>query len=208
VILVFAESTDLKNLASEEKTPPWLREALDERANFGADPVPQRTLETVSQLIREQPALRPASVDVLTRTSFVRNFLALQNVSNALGIAYPRITPVLPSFRQTLSRANDLTRQWGGRFVLLYIPRIDRYMGLLPQSFAYDSGRAGVLAVADDLKIDVIDLTKVFQKDANPRSFYAGDAHLSERGAAVAAHAVDEYLSANSDAASKILSGL
>ena len=128
----------------------------------------------------------------------MRNFVALQQVGTALGVAYPKAAPPQPIYQDVLARAKEITASWGGKLTLVYIPRADRYKGILPRDFVFDQVRSQVLSAAADLKIDVIDLVALFQQDPDPQTLYAGDAHLSDRGAAVVARAIAEYIRSNS----------
>jgi hypothetical protein len=192
VIVAFFEGNDWENLSNEFKIP-WLQEALEPGTDFGSQAVPPVTLEKARGVIRDRAKTPVTYWDILWRTELVRNFVALQQVGTALGVAYPKAALPQPIYRDVLARANETTRSWGGKLTLIYIPRVDRYKGILPRDFVFDQVRSQVLSAATDLKIDVIDLVALFQQDPDPRTLYAGDAHLSDRGAAVVAQAIVEY---------------
>ena len=193
VFFAFFSGNDWENLSNEYKLP-WLQEALKPGTDFGSQAVPPATLEKARGVVAKRAKTPVTYWDILWRTQLVRNFLALQQVGSALGVAYPKAAPPQPIYKDVLARAKEITASWGGQLTLVYIPRGDRYKGLLPRGFVFDQVRSRVLAAAADLKIDVIDLTVLFQQDPDPRTLYAGDGHFSDRGAATVAQAITEHI--------------
>ena len=193
VFLAFFSGNDWENLSNEYKLP-WLQEALEPGTDFGSQAVPPATLEKARGVIANWAKVPVTYWDILWRTKLVRNFFALQQVGTALGVAYPKAPPPQPIYEDVLARAKEVTASWGGKLTLVYIPRVDRYKGLLPRGFVFDQVRHQVLAAAADLKIDVIDLTELFQRDPDPRTLYGQDGHFSDRGAATAAKAITDHI--------------
>jgi glycosyltransferase involved in cell wall biosynthesis len=193
VLLAFFEGNDLNDLADGLEMP-WLRTVLDRFPDFGRDPVPDHTLDAARNAIESYKEKHRTPIEMLLRTHFVRNFLALEDIGSAFGISYPRVTPVPETYGQILARARDITASWGGHVAIVYIPRANRFLGLFPPERAYDVLRLDVLSVAKELDIDIIDLTPTFQQQEQPLALYAPDSHFSNEGATLAAKAVNDYL--------------
>lgn len=190
VVIAFFEGNDWDNL-KVELDMPWLRAALEPDADFGSLAPAPETVHRAEAIFRDWDGMTTSSVeDVFERTRFVRNFFALHQTALQLGLSYPQVPPPQPVYRDVLRRAKELTNEWGGEIVLVYIPRTDRFHGLLPQDFAFDRLRGYVRSAAADADIRVVDLTTIFRQQADPRGLYAPDSHLSERGTAVAAQAI------------------
>jgi SGNH hydrolase-like domain, acetyltransferase AlgX len=189
VIVAFFEGNDWENL-QHELTLPWLRQGLSQQADFGQPTTPSETLTKAASVLTAVRRDAIAPVEVLLKTRIVRNFLALNQTMTQLGLSYPKASPDLPEFADVLHRAKEITNAWGGQLTILYIPQSVRYIGVLPRQFVYDRLRHKVLAAADAAGIDIIDLVELFGKEADPASFYAPDAHFSERGAAFTAAAI------------------
>ena len=89
VIMAFFEGNDWKNLEFE-LTEPWLREALDEQAEFGSTlpalAMTERRSWKLIQTLTEKPV---SNFELMRRTSLPRNFFALHRVGLALGDCLP-----------------------------------------------------------------------------------------------------------------------
>lgn len=189
VVVAFFEGNDWENLRAGLDMP-WLRDALEPGADFGSATPHAATVARAKDIVRRWDGLTADVSDVFERTQFVRNFFALQQTTLQLGLFYPQVAQPQPEYRLVLHRMKQLTNEWGGNLILLYIPRVDRFRGLLRQDFVHDRLRGYVLSAAAGNDIEVVDLTTIFHRQPDPDGLYAPDSHLSERGTAVAAHAV------------------
>ena len=95
-----------------------------------------------------------------------------------------------PAYEQILVRARDVSAEWGGRVVVVYIPSLDRFGGVFPHGFVQNPLRNMVKDAAKSAGIEVIDLTPVFKEQGAPQTLYAADAHFNAEGAALAAEAI------------------
>lgn len=198
VVMAFFEGNDWQNLRREAATP-WLAEALSPDADFGQPRLSSEQIEHAGRVIDDLWAEETSAGDVVARSSFVRNILALNQVWGSVGLDYPRITRDQPIYAEVLGRAKALTESWGGRFLLVYIPQGTRYRGLLDKSFLYDELRDDVLNAAEARGIEVVDLAETFADTENPNDLFAADGHFSPAGAAVAARALEARISALED---------
>ena len=194
VIMAFFEGNDWKNLEFE-LTEPWLREALDEQAEFGSTlpalAMTERRSWKLIQTLTEKPV---SNFELMRRTSLPRNFFALHRVGLALGIVYPKAPSAIPEFESVLKRMKSTVESWGGRLSLLYIPQLGRFNGLLPTDFVFDQLRILVKDAADLADVEVIDLVPALHAETNPSRFYGTDGHFTEEGAAFAATYLSEFL--------------
>lgn len=193
VLMVFFEGNDWKNLERELKLP-WLRATLGAEVDFGtpvsAGDAMRRAASAMSEFSR-----RPVTmVDLVTRTEMLRNFLALQQTFTRLGLNYPKAAPDIPEFRHILRRAKVMVGTWGGSFTLVYVPRVDRFMGALASDAAFEPLHALVVDGAKREGVPVVDLSLAFKKQSRPRDLYAADGHFSSSGAAFAAKIVARHL--------------
>jgi hypothetical protein len=190
-LMVFFEGNDWENLVSELRVP-WIRDALksDDFGGTAVDPaVAARLRESFASFHADDSKL----IDLLRRTSVVRNFLSLYHTGALFGLSYPKVAPPQPTYERVLGRANEIAARWQGQVVLVYLPVLDRFHGATVGT-AWDGLRAKVLAAAQRTKVPVIDLTPVFSARPDVLSLYAPDAHLSEEGARVVAKAITTAL--------------
>lgn len=193
VVMAFFEGNDWRNLRAE-LSRPWLRGALAPRPQFGPVPAPAPTLARAEELALAWGQREISATDVLFSAKFIRQFLALQLTGTKLGLAYSMAPRDRPEYAELLRRAQQLTEEWGGRFTLLYLPRAERHLGLLPRDFVFDLLRAKVLAAAREVGVETIDLVPTFAAAAEPRRLFAADGHFSEGGAVLAADAIAAHL--------------
>jgi hypothetical protein len=193
VVMVFFEGNDWRNLASE-LSKPWLRAVLAEGAEYGPVPAPEPTLSRAEKLARERGEREVTATDILFSIKFIRQFLALNLTGTKLGLAYSMAPRDHPEYAEVLRRAKRMTEGWGGRFTLLYLPRVERHLGLFPRDFVFDHLRDKVAAAARATGVEMIDLVPIFAAVANPRALYAEDGHFSEEGAALAAGAIADHV--------------
>ena len=193
VIVAFFEGNDWRNFGLELALP-WLRAALMPGVEFGPIPAPAATLGRARQVAQHSAEREITAWAVVTRGQNLRNFFALKHATSALGLLYPRALRDRPEYVEVLRRAKAITATWGGRLSLLYIPRPDRFMGLLPRDFAFDPLRTEVRAAAREAGVEVVDLVPRFAEDEAPRRFYAPDGHFSEEGARRTAQILAEHI--------------
>jgi hypothetical protein len=201
VIMVFFEGNDWENLETELSSP-WLRAALAPDADYGSQAAAQATLQHARVAMEKANQDRITLADVLTKTEMFRNFVALQQTLTRLGLGYPKIARPMPEFRTTLHRAKALTEGWDGTFTMVYVPRVDRFMGAFSSDQAFDQLRTIVLDAAAAEGIEAIDLQQALRDQPEPARMYAPDSHFSREGAAFAADVVAKRL-AMMDQASK-----
>ena len=125
----------------------------------------------------------------------MRNFFALQQTALVLGLHYPRATTDRPEYLEILKTAKSVTEGWGGSLSLVYVPQVDRFVGLLPSSAAYEDLRQRVETASKTAGVQFIDLTPTIYGSDVPRALYAPDSHLSEEGARIGAQKIIEALS-------------
>jgi hypothetical protein len=189
VMMVFFEGNDWENL-DRELALPWLRAALSQDADYGSQSTAQATMREARSILAEHKNVPVTSIDLLTRTALLRNFFALQQTLTRLGLVYPKITPANPEFRQILHRAKALSASWGGSFRLVYVPRMDRFIGPFSSDRPFDPLRRKVLAAAQAEGVEVVDLHEAMRAQAQPILLYAPNAHFSRAGAEFAAQEI------------------
>ncbi|WP_246225925.1 SGNH/GDSL hydrolase family protein [Chelativorans xinjiangense] len=195
VVMAFFEGNDWENLQQSLKEP-WLRAALQPNARFGSPSGAIQTVRKARSAVDEINEKEVTMADIVARKSFLRNFAALQMTGTSLGLLYPKISDKIPEFQQTLQRAKELAESWGGCFHLLYIPRIDRFVGVFPSDAGFDHLQDLVLRAAAAEDVHVIDLKAAFHRHPEPARLYAPDAHFSQEGAVLAADTILDALSA------------
>jgi hypothetical protein len=193
VIIAFFEGNDWRNFGLELRLP-WLRSALTPGVAFGPVPAQATTLGRAREVAERSAAREITAWAVVARGQNVRNFFALKHVTTALGLLYPRARRPHPEYVEVLRRAKAIAGSWGGRLSLLYIPRPDRFIGLLPRDFAFEPLRADMRAAAREAGVAFVDLVLRFVEDEAPRGFYAANGHFSEEGAERAAQILAEHL--------------
>lgn len=186
VFLLFFEGNDWENLQNE-LNEPWLRSALAPGADFGSPSTAGETMSRARASIGEIEKHPVTVADLFIRRATLRNFLALQQTGTALGITYPKIPHANPEFRAVLHRAKSIAAGWNGRFSVLYVPQVDRFLGAFPVDGALDQSRRIVFDAAEKEGVDVIDLTEAFRRQTDPAAMYAADGHFSRDGASFVA---------------------
>lgn len=193
VVLAFFEGNDWENLQSGLRVP-WLRSALSENVDFGSQEAVKPTFERAKTAWEEATSQPITLADLLTKRSTLRNFLALQQVGSMLGLTYSKILHDIPEFRTTLDRAKEIAGSWNGGVSILYIPQVDRFIGIFSVDAALDKRRRLVSEAAAAQQIGFIDLTEAFERRPDPMRMYGHDSHLSREGAAVAADVLTRAL--------------
>ncbi|KSV64361.1 hypothetical protein N182_10615 [Sinorhizobium sp. GL2] len=206
VFMVFFEGNDWKNLEGELKFP-WLRTALEKDADFGTPLTAGEATLRARDAMREFNS-RPVGVaDLFTRTDVPRNFIALQQTFTLLGLNYPKATRDIPEFGRILQQAKSIAHSWGGSFELVYVPRVDRFMGVVSPRSAYEPLRKRVVEAAASAGVPVIDLLIAFEGRPRPLELYGADGHFSNSGAAFAAEIIARRLQGGSIADAAVRQG-
>lgn len=186
-VVAFFEGNDWENL-SVEIEQPWLYEALTPGADFGPIEMDAAQRADSARVIADWWQGTAASLEeYLSRRSYMRNFLALQETASILGLHYPKAAGDNPVFEQILHRMKEIAEGWQGRVVVVYIPALDQFGGLFPHGFVSAPLRRNVARAAEDAGVGLIDLTPTFRDHPSPLGLYAPDAHLNPQGAALAA---------------------
>lgn len=191
VVLVYYAGNDWENLEKESKIA-WLAEAVKSNASFGS------ALYSTEQITDVESRIaglwdRQAQGTKTYRARLLRNFFALSQTAAILGIHYPAIPARQPLFDDALKRMKALSESWGGHFVLLYVPRAERFRGALPNEFIFDASRRFVYEGAASAGVPVLDLAEGFGNTEHPMTYYAADGHFSETGAAAVARIISDY---------------
>lgn len=192
-VIAFFEGNDWENL-KREKTDPWLKDIWTGDSDFG-DPIPtEEMLADAATIIDDWWAVSKVGTDELfKRNSLLRNFLALQKTAGQLGIHYPKAAKEQPIYNDIIQAAHDLVKEWDGDLSILYIPVVDRYVGLFNSGFVYNQ-HSLVRAAAENAGVPFIDLSEIFDSHENPFSLYAADSHFNEKGAAIAAEVIAKHI--------------
>jgi hypothetical protein len=195
VVMVYYAGNDWSNLDYELQLG-WQREALDPNVDFGAALVSARAIEHAEQVVNSAWAKRDEASVVNIQGRAVRNFFALVQVWSVLGLHYPSAPTPQPAFEEVLKQSKSLAQENGADFTLVFVPRKERYRGLLPNRFAFIQDQKVVLEAARQAQIDVIDLAEEFDGRGDPLKMYsAAGGHFSEEGARVVARLIRERLS-------------
>lgn len=193
-LMAFFEGNDWENLEVETRTG-WLAQAMQPDADFGRIGWTADELRAAEPIIAGWWASGAASVEeFFRRQSVLRNFLALANTAQVLGLHYPKAMAPNPDYAPLLRRAAEITQGWGGRLMIVYIPAHERFVGLFPHGFVNEDLRRMVHAAAEEAGLAVIDLTDVFARQPDRKSLYAADSHFSATGATLAADTITTQL--------------
>lgn len=193
VVLTFFEGNDWENL-EKGLAYPWLRSALDPNADFGSQSSSKATVKR-ARAVMERINSKPVSVtDLFTKRATLRNFFALQQTGSALGLTYAKIPKEIPEFRTILQRAKSIVAGWDGNFYILYVPKVDRFVGTFPLDHSLDHLRTLVLDAAAKEGVKVIDLTEALHRKEKPARMYGADAHFSPDGASFVANLMARVL--------------
>ena len=192
-VIAFFEGNDWENLKGE-KADDWLKDILNTETDFG-DTIPtEEMLAGAATVIDEWWAASDiGTTEVMRRNSLMRNFLALQKTAGQLGIHYPKAALEQPIYNDIIQAAHNMVKQWGGDLSIVYIPVVDRYVGLLNSGFVYNQ-HSLVRAAADKAGVPFIDLVETFDTHDNPFGLYAADSHFSKEGAAIAAGVIAKHI--------------
>ncbi|SPF75406.1 hypothetical protein ALP8811_00393 [Aliiroseovarius pelagivivens] len=193
-VIFFFEGNDWQNI-KKELTFPFLTDALDPSKPVGPVASAVNSPDAINQILDGWWGEQSQSLEgFLGRRSWRRNFFALQQSALVMGIHYPKATVEKPEYLQILHAARSTVDQWEGKLTLVYIPQVDRFVGLLPSASVYDELRNRVRNAADQAGLDFVDLVPLIEAQKSPRSAYAADSHFNALGARLAAEAVLAHL--------------
>ena len=192
VVMAFFAGNDWENLTRSEGVD-WLQDTLRDDARFGtpdaAAPMEPLAENIISSWWEEGGR---GMREVFRRQAILRNFAALQQTSLRLGLHYPKAAGAQPIYGRALAKAREIAETWGGDVLLVYIPPVDRYVGLLESRFAHDGLRELVAESTRRAGVPMLDLSGKFDDEPDPQRLYAADAHFSAAGAALAATLIAE----------------
>jgi len=183
IVFAFFGGNDWENLENEGRPDNGLRQALDAATDFGSTVIDPDRLHAIRGVLQEAARLKIERTGFFGDYRLLRNLVALQGVSAVLGIFYPKVSLANPDYEASLEAAKRIAASWGGEIAVMYIPPVDRYIGLLPNGAAFDSTRDLVREATESVSVTFVDLIPVFSDIENPRSLYGPDAHLNAAGA-------------------------
>jgi len=193
-VIFFFEGNDWQNL-DRELTFSFLTDALDPAKTVGPVESDVNSAEAVELVLSGWWSEQRQSLEgYLSRRSWQRNFLALQQSALVMGIHYPKATVDKPEYLQILRAAKATVDQWDGSLTLVYVPQVDRFVGVLPSASVYDELRNRVRDAADRAGLAFVDLVPIIAAQSPPRSVYAADGHFNALGARLTADAVLAHL--------------
>ena len=201
-VIAFFEGNDWENL-KREQTYPWLQNVLNSDVSFGSAEPTEKMLTNAKKIIDNwwaKSALQAS--EAFKRNAVLRNFAALQKTSAQLGLHYPKASEEQPIYSEIIIAAHNLVKQWDGQLSVIYIPSVDRYVGLFDSGFVYNQFEM-VQDAVNKAGVPFVDLPKVISTHESPYGLYAADAHFSEEGASIAAKVIAEHVK---DMQSKALS--
>ena len=193
-VIFFFEGNDWQNLDGE-LTLGFLTEALDPSKPVGPVESAVNSAQAIERVLSGWWSEQRQSLEgYLSRRSWQRNFLALQQSALVMGIHYPKATVDKPEYLQILRAAKATVDEWGGGLTLVYVPQVDRFVGLLPSASVYDELRNRVRDAADRAGLAFVDLVPIIAAQSPPRSVFAADGHFNALGARLTAEAVLAHL--------------
>lgn len=193
-VIFFFEGNDWQNLDGE-LTLGFLTEALDPAKPVGPVESAVNSAQAIERVLSGWWSEQRQSLEgYLSRRSWLRNFLALQQSALVMGIHYPKATVDKPEYLQILRAAKATVDEWGGGLTLVYVPQVDRFVGLLPSASVYDELRNRVRDAADRAGLAFVDLVPIIAAQSPPRSVFAADGHFNALGARLTAEAVLAHL--------------
>lgn len=194
---IYYEGNDPTDLINETAVP-WLTSYLDPEYRQGlaasGPAVGERYAAWIDSLLTTTPDRAGAAGGIRGRPGAL-SVLKLGRLRQATGFdnVFPTRAPGLPRLEEALGAAAALAESWGGRLVLVYIPSERRFRGWFPED-ALGRGRVG--AVADSLRVPLIDMIPVFEETGDPLSHWSRPGgHLSPYGYGVVARELEDFLS-------------
>ena len=193
-VIFFFEGNDWQNL-DRELTFDFLTDALDPATPAGPVGSDGNNPEAIDRILSGWWSEQSQSLEgFLGRRPWRRNFLALQQSALVMGIHYPKATVDKPEYLQILQAARLTADLWGGELTLVYIPQVDRFVGLLPSASVYNELRNLVRDSAEQAGLDFVDLVPAIEAQPTPRAVYAADGHFNALGARLTAETVLAHL--------------
>jgi len=200
VLWVYYEGNDLQDLQLEESDDllgrylqPGFSQGLTSR-QASIDSLLARYVDSlmVSRGAADVGMLAPLAVP--RHSEILRGGLRVSALRRVAGVGalVPRRGSSIGSLPQVLEEAKRTAESWGGELVLVYLPGYQRFYSWLGDPFR---GRNEVLATAESLGIEMIDLVPAFQKTGDPRGLWAHPrGHLSAEGYSYVADVITKGL--------------
>ncbi|MEM7414169.1 MAG: hypothetical protein AAF389_01660 [Gemmatimonadota bacterium] len=198
VMWIYYEGNDRYDVVYESQRP-WLTEYLDPSHVQGLFDHPEEVADGYAQWVDDVLDRGPlgggvprlGAMSVLTAAPRLASLRAVLG----FGVAVPTRASRIGDFPEVFAQAAADVRSWGGRLTLVYMPSYERYRVLVG---AGAPGKDEILAAAEAVDVDVIDLDAVFTSGGNPKDFWAHPrGHLNAEGYRVTAEEIRMYLEAN-----------
>ncbi len=193
VVVLYYAGNDGSNL-EQEASEAWLMAGLEDDADYGSPAWSEAQKASVDSAIPVLANTSGAASSQSYRRRLMRNFVALAQTWSVLGLHYPSLPKHQPIFLDVISKMESLAKEWDGDFILVYIPRAERFRGALPNDFVFDADRRLVIEAAKQANISLIDLAEEFGKTGDPYANFGPDGHFSEEGAKLAASLIIEEI--------------
>lgn len=192
VVWIYYEGNDFYDLG-REANHEWLRAYLSpghsqqlEEHRSAMDSAFRVWSDSISD---QEPDVRP--VPPLWRLGDIIRLKSLRLLVPA-AISLPERDPRVRMLAEVLARARADIEEWGGRFVVVYMPAYLRYGVLVGDPFP---AREAVLRSIRELDIELVDLHETFLATGNPRGLWVTPrSHLTPDGYGIAARAIESAL--------------
>lgn len=199
VILFYYEGNDFLMLNSEKSS--FLSKYLDENftqnliknnyeVNKSLD-ILEKYTENKYNILMDQKSQEEKNLFNVERVKEkVIDFLEIQNLRNILNIdlSEPDYSMEINLFKKIIGNINSQTQEWGGDFILVYIPSWGRYN----DKYKFEGNNAkyifnlknSLINYLKENSIEYIDLDKEFAKSNNPSKYYNFDfyGHFNDVG--------------------------
>jgi hypothetical protein len=198
----FANDLDAADLGTERNSPLLMRYLEPGFTQGLAEARSSLDLETRRLLMEEEALTRtpPAQPTLARRLPEILALRGLRERARSIvasqrdGVSQESIA----LYTRIVARGRDLVASWGGELLLAYLHRDASVARGAPP----DSHARAVLEVAYETRVAALDLGPALRAQPDPVGLYAypggtaaGPAHLNERGYAVVAEALREFLS-------------
>lgn len=195
VVWVYYEGNDRYDIVYEHERD-WLTAYLDPSHVQGLFDDPVGVADAYAEWLDGVLERGPLGGELpeLSMVSVLTSAPTLSSLRAALGfgVIVPSRSSRIGPFAEVFARAVEDVRAWGGEVVLVYMPSYERYRVVVGEGAP---GKRDVLAAAEDLAVDVIDMDAVFRAMGDPKSYWAHPrGHLSTEGYRVTAEQVRDYV--------------
>ena len=118
------------------------------------------------------------SLDILLRLEFLK----LTKTRIKFGIAFGPSELDSDLYRKIISEAKRTVEDWGGKIYFVYLPANQRKSANLISDMGWDYSKNKVLEIISDMKIKIIDLSKVLHKENPDSLYYYTESHFNPEG--------------------------